>query len=123
MNPRILVVDDDDQIRRALATSLSRAGFDVTTADDGAPAIELSGSNFELVVVDYNMKTTSGVEVVRHYKERFGKGIYCAVLSGEDDETTRQSCFDAGADDVFLKPASPIELRKRLREVVALQRG
>jgi len=123
MNPRILVVDDDDQIRRALATSLSRAGFDVTTADDGAPAIELSHSHFELVVVDYNMKTTTGVEVVRHYKSLYGASIYCAVLSGEDDDATRTLCFDAGADDVFLKPASPIELRKRLREVVALQRA
>ena len=69
MNPRILVVDDDDQIRRALATSLSRAGFDVTTADDGAPAIEISANAFDLIVVDYNMKTTTGVEVVRHYKK------------------------------------------------------
>jgi len=123
MNPRILVVDDDDQLRRALATSLTRAGFDVTTADDGAPAIEMSAGNFELVVVDYNMKTTTGIEVVRHYKALFGAGIYCAVLSGEDDDDTRRSCFEAGADDVFLKPASPIELRKRLREVVDLMRA
>jgi DNA-binding response OmpR family regulator len=114
---RVLVVDDDAQLRRALQIALGRAGFEVTTADDGAPAIALATDHtFELVVVDYNMKTVHGVEVVRRYKQLHGSQIYCAVLSGEDDDATRAACFDAGADDVFIKPTSPIELRQRLTD-------
>ncbi|HEU0032688.1 MAG TPA: response regulator [Kofleriaceae bacterium] len=122
MIARVLVVDDDDHIRRALSTALTRAGFDVTTADDGRPAIELGGP-FELVVVDYNMKTVTGAEVVRYYKQRFGKLVYCAVLSGDDDDATRAACLEAGADDVFSKPASPIALRQRLIEAAAQLRA
>jgi len=119
VSARVLVVDDDDQLRRALATSLTRAGFVVTTADDGAPAMQMSEANrFELVIVDYNMKTTTGADVVRHYKERFGAQIFCLVLSGQDDEETRTACLVAGADVVMLKPASVQELRRTLSDAV-----
>ncbi len=124
MIARVLVVDDDEGIRRALSSSLARAGFEVTTADDGAPAIGLSDtSSFDLVIVDYHMKTLTGVDVVRHFKGRYGHQIYCAVLSGEDDDQTRTACLDAGADDVFLKPASPSELRRRLTAAARSLRG
>jgi DNA-binding response OmpR family regulator len=117
---RVLVVDDDDQIRRALASSLARAGFTVTSADDGIGAIELSSTmQFDSVIVDFNLKTMTGDAVVRHYKAKFGTRVYCAVLSGEDDDTTRDLCIAAGADDIFLKPASPRHLRERLTEAVA----
>ncbi len=100
--------------------SLTRAGFQVTEADDGIPAIELSrGASFEVIVVDFNMKSQlTGADVVRHYKQQFGKGIYCVVLSGEDSEDTRACCLDAGADDVLLKPCSPVQLRRKLTDAV-----
>jgi DNA-binding response OmpR family regulator len=115
---RILIVDDDEHIREATARSLQRAGFDVTTADDGIPAMQLDAT-FELVLADYNMKSANGADVVRHFKQRFGPQIYCAVLSGEDDDDTRAACLAAGADAVILKPASPLELRRRLTEAAA----
>lgn len=121
MNAKVLVVDDDDTIRRAMATSLTRAGFSVTTADDGAPAIELA-EQFEVVVVDYNMKTVTGAEVVRHYKQRYGARIFCVVLSGDDDEETRSTCYAAGADEVIAKPASVADLRRRLSAAVQMLR-
>jgi DNA-binding response OmpR family regulator len=117
MNPRVLVVDDDEHLLRALSMCLARAGFVVTTAGDGTPAMALSETQrFERVVVDFNMVTTTGAEVVRHYKQLFGDQIFCLVLSGEDDDAVRAACFEAGADDVYLKPASPTALRKRLGE-------
>jgi len=113
---RVLIADDEPGILRSLASSLSRAGFDVTTADDGAPAIALADSaTFALVVVDLNMRT-SGLAVVRHYKRCYGTGVYCAVLSGEDDDVTRAACLEAGADDVFVKPIPASVLRRRLVE-------
>ena len=120
---RVLVADDDDGVRRSLSISLSRAGFEVTTVDDGEPAIALAGTaRFELVVVDLHMKT-SGLTVISHYKQRFGAGVYCAVLSGEDDEETREACLAAGADEVFCKPIPALDLRRRLTEVALALRA
>ena len=124
MSVRALVADDDDAIRRALTTSLTRAGFVVTAVDDGAPAIALADTaTFDMVIVDFHMKTVDGAEVVRHFKQRFGTAIYCAVLSGEDDDETRETCERAGADELFQKPISPGLLRQRLTEAASRLAG
>ena len=114
MTPRVLVVDDDDQIRRAIASSLARNGFDVSTASDGAPALRIAEvATPDIVVVDYNMPT-GGLHVVRALKQRHGTAIYVAVLTGEDDTLTRSLCRDAGADAVLIKPIGIGELRRVL---------
>ncbi|MBK7539825.1 MAG: response regulator [Myxococcales bacterium] len=111
---RVLVVDDDPRVRKTTATMLSRAGFHVVTADDGAPAIaQAETTPPDLAIVDLNMPT-SGLEVVRCLKRLHGPAVYVAVLSGEDDDATRTSAFDAGADDVLVKPANLAELRRRM---------
>lgn len=113
----VLIADDDPGVRRSIESALSRAGFAVTAVDDGAPAIALAvGAAFDCVVVDLNMRT-SGLAVVRHYKACYGTRVYCAVLSGEDDDETRAACVAAGADEVFVKPVPASVLRRRLSEV------
>jgi DNA-binding response OmpR family regulator len=120
---RVLVADDDPGVLRSMAAALGRGGFDVTTADDGAPAIALADTAaFDVVLVDLHMRT-GGLAVVRHYKQRFGAGVYCAVLSGEDSEATRADCLAVGADEVFVKPAPASMLRRRLAEVVLTLRA
>jgi two-component system response regulator PrrA len=114
MTPRVLIVDDDDQIRRSIASSLARSGFDVSTASDGAPALRICDvATPDIVVVDYNMPT-GGLSVVRALKQRHGAAIFVAVLTGEDDVTTREVCRTAGADAVLIKPIAPSELRRVL---------
>ncbi len=114
---RVLIADDDPAILRAMAATLARGGFEVTTADDGAPAIALSETaTFDIVLVDLHMRT-GGLAVVRHYKQRHGASVYCAVLSGEDNDATRADCIAAGADEVFVKPTPASALRRRLAEV------
>jgi CheY-like chemotaxis protein len=114
---RVLIADDDPGVRRAMVTSLSRAGFEVTAVDDGAPAIALvDTSPFAIVLVDLHMRT-GGLAVIRHVKQRYGGAVYCAVLSGEDDDDTRAACRAAGADEVFSKPMPASALRHRLTEV------
>jgi DNA-binding response OmpR family regulator len=121
---RVLLVDDDELIRRAISLSLRRAGFDVVTVDDGVPAIGLGKTTaFDLVVVDLHMKKSTGIDVVRYFKGRFGCQIYCAVLTGDDDEATRAACAAAGADDVIAKPTSAAELRTRLTAAARALRG
>jgi DNA-binding response OmpR family regulator len=129
MNPRagvlarVLLADDEPGVRRAIETSLTRAGFEVTAVDDGAPAIALADSaSFAIVLVDLQMRT-GGLAVIRHYKGRYGAGVYCAVLSGEDDEDTRAACLEAGADEVFCKPLPASVLRHRLTEVALALRA
>jgi CheY-like chemotaxis protein len=118
MSAHVLVVDDDEHIRRSLTSALTRAGYTVTSAADGVPAMALAdGSDrFAIVVADYNMKTASGADVVRHFKARFGSQVFCVVLSGEEGGDAHDACVAAGADAVLAKPAPLAVLRKLLND-------
>ena len=114
MSTRVLVVDDDAAVCRAVAVVLARSGFDVRTASDAAPALDVVVAwTPDLVVVDYNMPT-SGLHLVRELKDRHGDQVFVAVLTGEDDEEMRERCLAGGADAVLIKPIAPVELRRRL---------
>lgn len=114
MSTRVLIVDDDPAICRAISTVLARDGFDVVTASDALPALAAAAQRRpDIVVVDFNMPT-SGLEVVRYLKARYSSCVFVAVLTGEDDEQMRATCLAAGADAVLIKPIPPQELRRRL---------
>jgi CheY-like chemotaxis protein len=116
---RVLLVDDDATIRRSLSVMLTRAGFEVHTAEDGALAIQLGRQLMpDLVICDYNMPT-GGLAVVRYFKSAEGSAVYVAVLTGDDDDETREECFSAGADAVLAKPISSADLRQRLSVAAA----
>jgi K+-sensing histidine kinase KdpD len=120
---RILVVDDDPRVRRIVATAMSRVGFHVFTADDGAPAMTIAEHTPpDLAIVDFNMPT-SGLEVVRNLKRLHGAAIWVAVLSGQDDEETRSASFAAGADDVLSKPVMIAELKRRMLAAARTQQA
>jgi signal transduction histidine kinase len=111
---RVLIADDDPRIRLALSASITRMGCDVRIADDGAPAIALGElTPFDLAVVDLGMPT-SGVEVVRSLKQRYGSAIHVEILTGADDPANRDAAFDAGADGYLIKPIAIPELQRRL---------
>jgi two-component system KDP operon response regulator KdpE len=114
VSARVLVVDDDPVIRRALSTVLARDGFDVATAADARPALDAAAaSRPDIVVVDFNMPTC-GLEVVRELKASCGDTVFVAVLTGDDHDEMRADCLAAGADAVLIKPIAPAELRRRL---------
>jgi len=93
---------------------MSRVGFHVFSADDGAPALEIARHTPpDVAIIDFNMPTP-GLDVVKQLKALHGPAIYVAVLSGHDDEETRTACFAAGADDVLSKPANMTELKRRM---------
>ncbi len=111
---RVLVADDDHRIRRAIASSLGRLGFDVKVAEDGGPAIALAEHQHpDVALIDYSMPM-SGLDVTRAIKARYGASTHVCILSGNDAEDVRLAAFDAGADDFLVKPISMSELRRRM---------
>ncbi|HTL33487.1 MAG TPA: response regulator [Kofleriaceae bacterium] len=114
MSTRVLVVDDDTLVCRAISVVLARGGFDVRSAHDGGPALEIvSAWTPDIAVVDYNMPT-SGLSLVRQLKSRLGDHVFVAVLTGDDCEEMREKSLAGGADAVLIKPIAPVELRRRL---------
>ena len=120
---RVLVADDDPRIVRAIASTLTRIGFDVRVADDGAPAMAMAEQTPpDLAIIDLGMPT-GGNEVVRRLKELFGAAIHVQILSGTDEEQARLAAFDAGADGFLTKPISMKELQRRMVASARSQRA
>jgi two-component system, OmpR family, KDP operon response regulator KdpE len=117
---RILVVDDDPQIRRVLKVTLSGQGFEVDDAKNGEAALDkLRDSRFDLVLLDINMPGMTGLEVCRTI--RAASEIAIIMLTVRDTEADTVEALDAGADDYVTKPFKPSELSARIR--AALRRS
>ena len=120
---RVMVVDDDARVLKAIAGGLSRAHFHVVSADDGAPALAMAAATPpDLAIIDYHMPTP-GLEVVRKLKSMYGAAIWICVLTGELDEENRAACFRVGADDVLAKPVQMSELKRRLLAAARTQQA
>jgi two-component system KDP operon response regulator KdpE len=114
---RVLAVDDEPQILRALRTSLSARGHDVTTAPNGETALEaLSASEVDLVVLDLGLPGIDGVEVIRRLRAWSSTPVI--VLSVRDAQADKVAALDAGADDYVTKPFAMDELLARMRAVL-----
>lgn len=124
MSVRVLIADDDAVIRRTLSSSLARIGFDVCTAPTGDQALRLAEvAPPDIALVDLHMPM-GGLEIVRRLKAGRGPHIFVAILSGSDDAPTHDSCLNAGADAVFVKPISLLELRRQLESAaIALKQA
>jgi two-component system KDP operon response regulator KdpE len=117
---RVLVVDDEPQILRALRINLSARGFEVTTAVDGASALRAAAErNPEVVVLDLGLPDMDGTEVLAGI--RGWSTVPVIVLSARTDSADKVDALDAGADDYVTKPFGMDELLARLR--AAVRRG
>ncbi len=117
---RILVVDDDDQLRRALRINLAARGYQVVAAADAATALATAGRTpVDLAVVDLGLPDRDGVDVVRGL--RGWTRIPIIVLSARDAQAVKVDALDAGADDYMTKPFGMDELLARIR--AALRRA
>ncbi len=111
---RILVVDDDPQIRRVLRVTLTGQGYEVDDAKNGEGALEkVRESRFDLVLLDVNMPGIDGLEACRAIREQSEIGII--MLTVRDNETDTVAALDAGADDYVTKPFKTPELLARIR--------
>ncbi|MEU8070296.1 response regulator [Micromonospora sp. NPDC049151] len=113
---RILVVDDEPQILRALRINLRARGYDVQVADSGAAALKAAaGHPPDLVVLDLGLPDLDGTEVIRGL--RGWTGVPIIVLSGRAGSEDKVAALDAGADDYVTKPFGVDELLARIRAV------
>jgi len=114
MTSRVLVVDDEFQIRRTVEINLRARGFDVDLAETGEQGLELAALHRpDVVIVDLGLPGISGIEVIEGI--RGWSRVPIVVLSVRDTEADKVAALDAGADDYVTKPFGMDELLARLR--------
>ncbi|MEU3411866.1 MULTISPECIES: response regulator [unclassified Streptomyces] len=114
---RVLVVDDEPQIVRALVINLKARAYEVDAAPDGRTALELAASRHpDVVVLDLGLPDMDGVEVIRGL--RGWTRVPVLVLSARHSSDEKVEALDAGADDYVTKPFGMDELLARLRAAV-----
>lgn len=115
LHPTVLVVDDDQDIRRLVMDVLLRAGYRVVEAGDGPSALAAADETRpDLVLLDMTMPGgMDGVAVAREMRTRFAESpIPLVVLSGGRDPADRRRALDAGCSLYLTKPCAPARLRK-----------
>jgi diguanylate cyclase (GGDEF)-like protein len=114
---QILVVDDDRNLRKIIATNLELAGYEVALAADGAEALAtLEHSQPDLVILDVMMPAMDGYEVARRIRRHPSNGnVPIIMLTAKSEVEDKLSGFDSGADDYMTKPFGPQELLARVK--------
>jgi two-component system OmpR family response regulator len=115
---RLLVADDDDELRHVLVRGLEQAGYVVDAVADGEDAQSfLRANEYGACVLDWRMPGRSGLEVVAWARRR-GLGVPILMLTAKDAPLERVQGLDGGADDYLVKPFNYAELLARLRALL-----
>jgi DNA-binding response OmpR family regulator len=121
---RILVADDDRDIRDLVTFKLGQAGFSVRAVDDGTAALAaISDDPPDLAVLDVMMPGLSGIDVLRKLRDAEPtRGVRVILLTARSRDADDDAGFATGADDYIIKPFSPRELLHRVNTVLARPR-
>jgi len=115
--PRLLIIDDEVQIRRLLQVTLEEGGFDVREADTGRLGLsEAAALQPEAIILDLGLPDMDGLDVLRRLREWTQTPVL--VLTVRDREQQKIAALDAGADDYLTKPFGGGELLARLRAIM-----
>ncbi|SFU98449.1 response regulator transcription factor [Alicyclobacillus macrosporangiidus] len=115
--PRVLVVDDEERIRRLVRMYLERSGFAVEEAQDGKQALEMMLTrSYACVILDLMLPGMDGRDVCAHVRQH--SDVPIIMLTAAGDETQRIHGFELGADDYVVKPFSPRELVMRVKALL-----
>lgn len=117
---RIVIADDDADIRELVVFKLRHAGHEVLPVADGAAAVEAClGNKPDLVILDVMMPGMSGLEAARVLRaDETMSGVPIIMLTARAQEADIEQGFEAGADDYVVKPFSPRELAQRVAAVL-----
>jgi len=118
---KILIAEDDQDIRELVVLTLQFHGFDVVAAEDGAIAVERAkAESFDLILLDVRMPRMTGYDVCRRLKEMEStRDIPIIFLSAKGQEAEIQTGIDAGAEQYILKPFAPDLLVDTINELLA----
>ncbi|MDU1538061.1 MAG: response regulator transcription factor [Paeniclostridium sordellii] len=117
MEKKILVVDDEKEIRNLLDIYLSNEGYKVVKASDGEEALNIVESdNIQLVILDIMMPKMDGIEVCRKIREKLS--IPILMLSAKSEDMDKIQGIMTGADDYMTKPFNPLELTVRVKALL-----
>lgn len=120
---RILIADDDNEVRLGAVELLGALGLEVRQADSGTSAMEqLRADRFHLALLDVHMPGRSGVEVLQEVRSA-ELGVPCIFWSGDAPEEVQRYLIATGASDVLRKPVRPAELRESVTRVLQLHWG
>jgi len=115
---KVLIIDDETSIRRALHTTLTTLGFEVAEAITGEHALALlATTSYDAVLLDINMVGMGGIETCRQIRRRF-PSLAILMLTVRDSEDDKVEALEAGADDYVTKPFHVRELVARLQAAV-----
>ncbi|WP_420644554.1 response regulator transcription factor [Candidatus Leptofilum sp.] len=118
---KILIAEDDQDIRELVILTLQFSGFDVTAVEDGSLAVEKAKADvFDLILMDVRMPRMTGYEACRRLKEMEAtKDIPIIFLSAKGQEQEIQTGLDVGAADYILKPFAPDTLVNTINKVLS----
>ena len=120
---KILVAEDDHDIRELIVLSLQFSGFDVTSVENGAAAVKAAKENegkFDLILMDVRMPHMTGYEACRQLKEMdLTRNIPIIFLSAKGQEAEVQTGLDLGAEQYILKPFAPDDLINTVSNLLA----
>lgn len=118
LQSRVLLVDDEPSVRRALHATLSTLGFDIEEASGGEQALSfVRTERYDAVLLDINMPGMGGIEACRAIRRLFPR-LPIVMLTVRDNEDDKIEALDAGADDYVTKPFHVGELMARVRAAV-----
>lgn len=119
---RILIAEDEKDIRELITITLQFSGFDVVSARDGQEAIDIAttaGNHFDLILMDVRMPRKTGYQACRELRDNTStQNIPLIFLSAKGQESEVQQGLEAGADQYILKPFAPDSLIKTVKEVL-----
>lgn len=117
---RLLVIDDDEAMRRALARLLKEAGYDVTTAPDGAAGLaEYRAAPADLVIVDLYMPGKEGLETLVQLRREFPKAVVIAMSGNRNLDLMLRAAEKLGAVLTIAKPFEPGEMLTLVQKALA----
>ena len=120
--PRILVVDDDPGVARALSDLLSLHGYSVLRADSGEEALDaLQAARCDLVLLDIGLPGMSGVEACARIRELHGPSLPIVMLTGTGDSAAARHSYEAGVDDFLHKPIDTAALVLKVRSFLRMR--
>lgn len=118
----ILIIEDEERIRRLLKMYLERDGFETVEASNGEDGVALAvENNYDLVILDLMLPTLDGISVCKEIRKT--KSMPILMLTAKGEESDRIEGFEAGADDYVVKPFSPREVVLRVKALLKRSQG